>query len=918
MKRFLSLVIAVTMLLLLSSIFASAEIVLTDENVDSFVGKKIIDESVIVDINTRNMNVNPYKVFSGWNKNAGCVDYICARHWEKLKIHYLVNGGTGNGRDCARNHVNGKQATSLMTGITYTVHTYFNDNGENIKANSWVSFESSIDARGHVIFVEYVKTDSNGVKQIYYTDNVSRGVLKKVSLKDFVSGKIPGNSATTYLGTAWYEASGTSSKQEFSPVADGTYYIVSALNGEKSTVGILGDSMEIKANVHLWERHTGGSQKFKITKSGNYYTFINERSGLALDVDNASTKSGANVWQYTPNGTKAQQWSFEDAGDGYVYIKSALGTYLDVSNGESKDGTNIQVWTGNKTPSQKWRLVKANYVDVNGVLDGKSSGTLGSHGTFDLYVNGKIVADDVNDYNVRLASDATYEIKDIKAKTGYEYKGVSSGNIKGTVGDGVSVSLSFNKAHTHSFSYGNDSAHPHKEYKICACGVKEYTGNTKKVSSCETCYPTEKECSHSVQSMYNEAKHPHKEYGICDECGEKEYTGKTRTEDDCIECNPSKQDEPTSNNPSDIVIDFSNYSNSGKYQYTTYKNTAVKIALNSNAGTLDVTVKQSGDNKNFDPAIIFPKLQFDSKDYRYVIINAKIDVDASEITGMQVFFTTENDSKLSESKSQWSWFTPNKENGFRDFVFDMSAKTTWTGRITSIRVDPYNDYEGKAYIKSIRFTNTLPDQQQDAEHEHTYSKGCVDSDITHPHREYMICDICGYKKYTGNDDRRDDVCDICKDPELTLSDNNSLMVTIPKFDVTINGKVKNNAYAKYPYITYNDITYFPMTYKGARFLGLECNWSQASGLVIKKNALVKSNVNDDEMQSSANYEAYTALPATGEITINGKKIDNSAEAYPVIIFRDVTYFPLTWRFAVTEFGWEYNFTMENGLVINSK
>lgn len=36
------------------------------------------------------------------------------------------------------------------------------------------------------------------------------------------------------------------------------------------------------------------------------------------------------------------------------------------------------------------------------------------------------------------------------------------------------------------------------------------------------------------------------------------------------------------------------------------------------------------------------------------------------------------------------------------------------------------------------------------------------------------------------------------------------------------------------------------------------------------------------------------------------------------MFRDVTYFPLTWRFAVDEFGWMYSFDSKNGLNIYSK
>ena len=45
------------------------------------------------------------------------------------------------------------------------------------------------------------------------------------------------------------------------------------------------------------------------------------------------------------------------------------------------------------------------------------------------------------------------------------------------------------QVHTHSWSYANESAHPHREYRYCSCGAKEYTGNTQRVSSCTSCYP---------------------------------------------------------------------------------------------------------------------------------------------------------------------------------------------------------------------------------------------------------------------------------------------------------------------------------------------------------------------------------------------------------------------------------------------
>lgn len=43
--------------------------------------------------------------------------------------------------------------------------------------------------------------------------------------------------------------------------------------------------------------------------------------------------------------------------------------------------------------------------------------------------------------------------------------------------------------HTHSWSYANDSGHPHREYRTCACGEKQYTGTRRQVTSCRQCYP---------------------------------------------------------------------------------------------------------------------------------------------------------------------------------------------------------------------------------------------------------------------------------------------------------------------------------------------------------------------------------------------------------------------------------------------
>lgn len=142
-------------------------------------------------------------------------------------------------------------------------------------------------------------------------------------------------------------------------------------------------------------------------------------------------------------------------------------------------------------------------------------------------------------------------------------------------------------------------------------------------------------------------------------------------------------------------------------------------------------------------------------------------------------------------------------------------------------------------------------------------------------------------------------------------------VTLPTFKVTLNQYEMENKHNQYPLIVYKDITYFPMTYHYADFLGLKTNWANNT-LTIDKEPHPYADYSDWYAQKATNKNSYTATVATSKIVVNGKNIQNSQEQYPLLLFRDVTYFPLTWRFAVDEFGWMYSFDAKNGLNIYSK
>lgn len=144
-------------------------------------------------------------------------------------------------------------------------------------------------------------------------------------------------------------------------------------------------------------------------------------------------------------------------------------------------------------------------------------------------------------------------------------------------------------------------------------------------------------------------------------------------------------------------------------------------------------------------------------------------------------------------------------------------------------------------------------------------------------------------------------------------------VALPAFDVTLNGIKADSVQSQYPFLVYKDITYVPMTYHDARLLGLETKWTASEGLTIQKAAVFDAQAAAGAYKpytsQNKNSHTYQATLVEGAVAVQGKAIDNSKEEYPLLLFRDVTYFPLTWRFAHDTFGWQYTFDSKNGLKI---
>ena len=133
-------------------------------------------------------------------------------------------------------------------------------------------------------------------------------------------------------------------------------------------------------------------------------------------------------------------------GDGYFVHAGSKDTIEKQNINDSYYAKRWMGWGWHRYVSVE-QPVQTGYLDLNGLLDGSESGAIAPYGTADVYINGSLVANDVTDFYQQYANGTAYEIKDIKAATGYAYNGLASGAdaLSGTVAAGATrnVRLSF-------------------------------------------------------------------------------------------------------------------------------------------------------------------------------------------------------------------------------------------------------------------------------------------------------------------------------------------------------------------------------------------------------------------------------------------------------------------------------------------
>lgn len=208
---------------------------------------------------------------------------------------------------------------------------------------------------------------------------------------------------------------------------------------------------DIQSNVQ-WAKRT-----YKITGIQIVLTVeVSERNYTFLDGNNNTFASGT-VEYYklptTPSGTPTKSSTAQ-----YEYTFSSW-SYP----------SNQYVASPLTVTAQFTSKVRTYYLDLNGWLDGASSGNISGYGVADVYINGSRVAAGVTDFYTAYAYGTTYQITNIQPTAGHNYNGVYSGSLTGTISGGTSVYLNFTTAPTTvtvSFDSQGGSVFPSRELTI--------------------------------------------------------------------------------------------------------------------------------------------------------------------------------------------------------------------------------------------------------------------------------------------------------------------------------------------------------------------------------------------------------------------------------------------------------------------
>ena len=130
---------------------------------------------------------------------------------------------------------------------------------------------------------------------------------------------------------------------------------------------------------------------FQKLNNDNAYKISSLINGRVLDVADASSADGANVWTYTFHDHPAQYWYYKVVNGRGVFVSGCSDKYLDAQGGSTAEGNNVQMWTSNNTDAQSFTVyqVTQNACGLDYTISAKSD-AIDKGASTQITVGGKI------------------------------------------------------------------------------------------------------------------------------------------------------------------------------------------------------------------------------------------------------------------------------------------------------------------------------------------------------------------------------------------------------------------------------------------------------------------------------------------------------------------------------------------------
>jgi len=379
-----------------------------------------------------------------------CVTYAFVRVCEKLFADYmdLRIGNIPDGKEIAQKfiscgyEVGGTRSDTVFTakdGKQYKIIAYKDDSGAHIRSNSFVCFNSNSkftsSEHGHVIYVEEV-ANVNGTKYVYYTEGgpgFDSWEVRRLTFEQFCQNFYRKAGISGYCGTVTFVPACDHKTEDNAYEIDGRCSSCGAWNTITST-DVRTGCYKVVANKTAYLR----VHPYKVSNESIGELLASIPSGTEVEVTGAVINCFNNTWYKVKH----------DGKEGYI-VSSSLEWVKDIvhehTKGEFQFGEALhphykywkctgcgELFTDGTTMTsssceQCNPPVVSYYLDVNGYFDSAYTSAVDEYGTFDVYINGELVADDCSDYFAAWPAGTSYEIKDIRPREGYSYDGVYIG-----------------------------------------------------------------------------------------------------------------------------------------------------------------------------------------------------------------------------------------------------------------------------------------------------------------------------------------------------------------------------------------------------------------------------------------------------------------------------------------------------------